>query len=77
MRNPARMHKILGLVAELWGQHPDTRLMQLCQYVESERAARLGTEPRTDLFYIEDDDFLEQLQILLDKEIKPVDPFHV
>jgi hypothetical protein len=77
MRNPARMHTILGLLGQLWSQHPDTRLLQLCQYVESERAGRLGTEPRGDLFYVEDDEFLEQLQILLDKEIKPVDPFHV
>ena len=77
MRNPARMHKILGLVAELWGQNPDTRLTQLCQYVEAERAKRLGVESKTDLFYLDDDDFLEQLQIILDKEIKPVDPFHV
>ena len=77
MRNPARMHKILGLLAELWGQYPDQRITQLCQYVESTRALRLGIKSRTDIFYLEDDDFLEQLQIILDKEIKPVDPFHV
>jgi hypothetical protein len=64
-------------MAQLWGQFPDTRLTQLCSYVESTRAERLGVESRTDIFYLDDDDFLEQLQILLDKEIKPVDPFHI
>ena len=77
MRNPARMHTIMGLLAQLWGKHPDTRLVQLCYYVEAESAKRRGVEPRSDIFYLDDDDFLEQLQILLDKEIKPVDPFFI
>ena len=77
MRNPARMHKILGLLAELWGKAPDSRLTQVCSYVEATRAERLGIESRTDIFYLDDDEFLEQLQILLDKEIKPVDPFFI
>ncbi len=74
MRNPARMPKIMGLFAILWGQYPDMRFTQLCQYVESKRAERLGVERRPDLFFLEDDEFLEQLQILLDREVKPVDP---
>ena len=67
----------MSLLTELWAKYPDSRLTQVCSYVESTRAERLGVKPRNDLFYLEDDDFLEQLQILLDKEIKPVDPSHV
>ena len=77
MRNPARMHTILGLLGQLWGKYPDMRLLQLCQYVEAQRAERLGVQSRTDLFFMEDTEFLEQLQILLDKEIKPVDPYFI
>ncbi|RLC09420.1 MAG: hypothetical protein DRI24_21815 [Deltaproteobacteria bacterium] len=77
MRNPNRIYPVVALLTELWAKNPDTRLTQLCQYVEAERAKRLGAESQTDLFYLDDDAFLEQLQILLDKEIKPVDPFFV
>jgi len=77
MRNPARMPTILGLLGQLWGKYPDSRLNQLCQYVEAQRAERLGTVSNADLFYLEDDDFLEQLQIELGKEVSPVDPYHL
>ena len=77
MRNPARIPSIMTLLTELWEKYPDSRLSQLCQYVEAKRANRLGTVSKPDLFYLEDDDFLEQLQIELGKEVSPVDPYHL
>lgn len=77
MRNPNRIYPVMSLLTELWAKHPDVRLTQLCQYVESERAKRLGVESKSDLFFFEDDEFLQQLQITLGKEEKPVDPYHV
>jgi len=77
MRNPARIHTTLGLLEQLWSQYPDMRLNQLCHYVSSQIAHRQGNRLQTDSFMLEDDVFLEQLQIELDKEIKPVDPYFV
>ncbi len=77
MRNPERMPKILGLLHEVWGQYPDMRLNQLLQMVAAHMAQRLGVEPQVDLFYLEDDALLEQLQIETGREVKPVDPYHV
>jgi hypothetical protein len=67
----------MSLLTELWAKYPDSRLNQLCQYVEAQRAKRLGTVSQADLFYLEDDDFLEQLQIELEKEVSPVDPYYI
>lgn len=64
MRNPKRRLKVLGLLAEVWEQHPDMRLNQLLQMIAAHRATRLGVEPQVDLFYLEDDGLLEQLQIM-------------
>lgn len=77
MRNPARIGKITSLLTQLWQQYPDMRLNQLCQFVAAKRAQRLGVEPQVDLFHLEDDGFLEQLQIELGKKVEPVDPYHV
>lgn len=77
MRNPARMHPLLSLLHELWGKYPDMRLNQLLQMVAAHRAQRLGVEPQVDLFYLEDDALLEQLQIELGKPVRSVDPYHV
>ncbi len=77
MRNPARIHTTLALLGQLWAEHPDMRLNQLCQFVASKQGKRTGDHHGIDLFALEDDVFLEQLQIELDKEIKPVDPYFV
>ncbi len=67
MRDPARMPKVLGLLAKVWGRYPDMRLNQLLQMVAAHRAQRLGVEPQVDLFHLEDDALIEQLRIEVDQ----------
>jgi hypothetical protein len=77
MRNPARIHMTLALLGQLWVEYPDMRLNQLCQFIASKQTLRTNINHGNDLFMLEDDVFLEQLQIELGKEIKPVDPYFV
>lgn len=67
----------MSLLTQLWQQYPDMRLNQLCQFVASKRAVRLKISTQDDLFNLEDDGFLEQLQIELGKKVEPVDPYHL
>jgi hypothetical protein len=67
----------MNLLTQLWQQQPDTRLCQLISNVAAKRAQRLGEPIRDDLFYLEDDGFLAQLQIELGKTLEPVDPYHL
>lgn len=77
MRNPKRIHKVLELMRLLWTKYPDMRLNQLCAYVSSKISDRTGERIGVDLFMLEDDIFLEQLQIELKMEVTPVDPYHI
>ncbi len=67
----------MNLLTQIWQDQPDTRLCQLISNIAAKRANRLGEPVRDDLFYLEDDGFLEQLQIELEQIPKPVDPYHL
>ena len=67
----------MSLLTQLWQQYPDMRLNQLCHFVASKRAVRLKISTQNDLFNLEDDGFLEQLQMELGKKVESVDPYHL
>ena len=56
MRNPERIPAILHTFQECWEKHPDWRLGQLLVNIAK------PSEPCPQLFYLEDDVFLELLQ---------------
>lgn len=57
MRDPARIYPFLNKIAELWMTVPDWRFGQLVNNLQ-------GWE-KNDLFYVEDDDFLKRLEVML------------
>lgn len=56
MRNPDRIQPALDELAEVWKANPDFRLGQLIMVI-----TRTG-EHNPKLFYMEDEDFLKQLE---------------
>ena len=59
MRDPNRIYKTCYALAEQWSRVPDWRLTQLFN--------NLQRYNNSDLFYLEEDKFLERLKIMLDK----------
>jgi hypothetical protein len=59
MRDPNRIYKICHALAEQWSRVPDWRLTQLFN--------NLQRYDDSDLYYLEEDEFLERLKIMLDK----------
>lgn len=57
MRDPARIYPFLNKIAELWTTVPDWRFGQL--------VSNLQKWEDNDLFYVEDDDFLKRLEVML------------
>lgn len=57
MRDPARIYPFLNKFAELWMTVPDWRFGQL--------VSNLQRWEDNDLFYVEDDDFLKKLEVML------------
>lgn len=55
MRDPNRIYRLLNILAQGWSQNPDLRLGQLFENLKVYSG-------KTDLFYMEDDEF-EQLII--------------
>lgn len=58
MRDPARIYPFLNKIAELWMTVPNWRFGQLVN--------NLQRWEDNDLFYIEDDDFLKKLEVMLE-----------
>ena len=59
MRNSDRINLILAKIAEIWHSHPDLRLCQILNI-----AAKKSDWNSNDLFYLEDIQLLEGLEIL-------------
>lgn len=57
MRDPARIYPFLNKIAELWMTVPDWRFGQL--------VSNFQKWEDNDLFYVEDDDFLKRLEVML------------
>lgn len=57
MRDPARIYPFLNKFAELWMTVPDWRFGQL--------VSNLQRWEDNDLFYVEDNDFLKKLEVML------------
>lgn len=57
MRDPKRMEAVLQKLGELWAKYPDWRLMQLICNMQS--------ATRNDMFYLEDDRFIEALELFI------------
>lgn len=57
MRDSARIYPFLNKFAELWMTVPDWRFGQL--------VSNLQRWEDNDLFYVEDDDFLKKLEVML------------
>lgn len=55
MRNPERIKPIIDRLEEIWKENPDFRLGQLIMVI-----AKTG-EHNPKMFYMEDEDFLKQL----------------
>ena len=58
MRDPGRISIIIEKLEELWEEYPDLRLGQLIYFISN------GKE---DIFYIEDDKWLDKINNLLKK----------
>ena len=58
MRDPKRIWPTLNKIAEIWQMHPDLRLGQLL----------IGITQKSDLFYLEDDELMENLEAYLKGE---------
>lgn len=54
MRDPNRIHDVLMELEKLWIRYPDWRFMQLIN--------NLQTVQENDMFYIEDDDFINIIE---------------
>ena len=65
IRDPSRIDKILGELSILWKGVPDWRLGQLIYNL----SVSLG--PNANLFYMEDEDLLKQIQIYKELEGNP------
>ena len=61
-RNPKRIKKILSLLASIWDYCPDLRLGQII--VNATNNVRLDDEVGKELFFIEDDEMIKQLETL-------------
>lgn len=59
MRDPERIHAIMWELEGLWQQYPDWRFMQLICNMQSKSG--------TDMFYTEDEQFVELVKILQEK----------
>lgn len=78
MRNPERIKDVMSLLTEIWQSQPDTRFNQLIHNLQSEYTGNTGRvlwqktdyngtisflpETVIDLFYLEDEYFLNFLQ---------------
>jgi hypothetical protein len=60
MRDPARIPKVLDAIRQIWEKHPDIRLGQLIVNAVFEE----GDDPSPRLFYMEDDQLVEQVKQL-------------
>ena len=60
MRNPDRIDLIMATLTEVWKLHPDWRLCQLLSNI----SMRVDSSFYRDLFYLEDEDLLCELEIL-------------
>jgi uncharacterized protein YihD (DUF1040 family) len=54
MKNPKRIHRIITRLEKLWKKHPELRLSQLI--------GNLYPKNGLDPYYIEDDDFITNLE---------------
>ena len=61
-RNPKRIKKILSLLTSIWDYCPDLRLGQII--VNATNNVRLDDEVGKELFFIEDDEMIKQLETL-------------
>lgn len=72
MRNPKRIKDMMSLLTEIWEMHPDVRFNQLITHLQNEYGDQESLKRMTkdkfidlidaDMFYVEDDKFLEFLQ---------------
>lgn len=58
MRNPNRIPNVLAAIKIIWEQYPDWRFGQLLENLK-------GYLDTKDMFYIEDDKFIESIQNFL------------
>ena len=61
MRDPNRIAHLLVLLGRLWKRNPDLRFAQIIEILKS----KLWTD---DMFYVEDDDLIELLERMIDKD---------
>ena len=59
MRDPARIEKVLELVAAVWKEYPDMRLAQLIYNIAN------TSQPCPGVFYLEDEELVGRLEYLL------------
>jgi len=68
MRDKKRIRKILKLLEKRWKKNPEWRFFQLLHVLNMDiYACKIYDK---DLFYFEDDKFLEYLKNIIDKEIE-------
>ena len=63
MRDPHRIKLVLEQLEEYWKANPDLRLAQVLCTMQANHARAHKEKIRNDLFYVEDEVFLEQLTI--------------
>ena len=62
-RDPHRIKLVLEQLEEYWKARPDLRLAQVLTTMQANYARARKEKIRQDLFYVEDEVFLEQLTI--------------
>jgi uncharacterized protein YihD (DUF1040 family) len=68
MRNPERIPEVLSTIEALWKQWPDLRFWQFIEVLQGMVNVNSGRPQDSDLFYLEDDEFLRVM-----KEVKDVE----
>lgn len=63
MRDPKRIHEIMQLLETLWYQHPDLRLGQLLDWIDTCRENR-----ENHFFYTEDEEWKKLINWLISKD---------
>ena len=61
MRDPNRIARVLDQLGQYWMQNPDLRLGQIVSNVNYAHRRDNGLPSNNDVFYLEDEDFLESL----------------
>jgi uncharacterized protein YihD (DUF1040 family) len=62
MRDPARIYKMVDMIAKAWHKHPELRLCQILSTALSDHMPPGKDDVVRDMFYVEDDVLKESIE---------------